>query len=305
MMADRNLEKANSDDGGDPIIQGRANNSELTSKISGETEKESLDRNIISHAANSASPFGPWMLVKRYNKHNSRNNIKDQVGKIQSKIKGAPNTAKTHASNGSRFASLINDEDPHVEITDHQLNQQILQDEDQPDQKHIEARIRNTNGGKNPKIKNGNKALGPGPKPKGNRVTHLHNEGKQVQEGKSHQVTKEEINVISEEEKMRQKEKELETLRRMKILEKDKGLVLNQISTQVYLPSAEAINLIHQKSSIRSFGLSTSRPPDSHSEQSAMELDKSSPLGDGDAQMNEVVSSKKVGRQGKIPKPSQ
>ncbi|KAK7287285.1 hypothetical protein RIF29_00493 [Crotalaria pallida] len=211
---------------------------------------------------------------------------KDQGGISYYKAKGDSNAFRQIEGNGSRYSSLATDQD----VTDNQIDAQSQQNFGHMAQQQSESRVRNSSAGK---ISLQKKNLGLGPKIKPSRYPQPAVNGKAVTSPNSSSAVVGTKQDSTGEEKSQKEEKQKEALHLMKIMSKQKPDLLNQMSIEVVLPSAEPINFAHQQALLRNSNSSSSRPPDLMRKQMDMEVDKIHPGTEKDCKMDEVSTLQK------------
>ncbi|KAK7251054.1 hypothetical protein RIF29_33927 [Crotalaria pallida] len=254
-------------------------------------EVETSDRKIFPSADCEEPLFGPWMLVRKYNKVRGRSPAKDSNGKASSKFRGESSIKNPSSVNGSRFSSLA---EANVSMQDSPVNNDNASTLPQVGPKILmnkEVKVRNSAGGKNSQQKSVTKVVGLGPKAKPSRTGPLEKGTKHISKSRT-QVDQNAADAAAREEaKMAMKDKEKQMLHRMKILSKKGSNFLEQHTTQVILPNQEIINSLHNNINHVISGSSTSRPPDPSHRHRGMELDNSQSLEKGDVHMKESNDS--------------
>ncbi|KAK7274982.1 hypothetical protein RIF29_16086 [Crotalaria pallida] len=226
-------------------------------------EKEILaDTQVMEKETFNSSPFGPWMLVKRYTKLKGKSGLlKENIAGMASTNKGGINVRK------SRFDPLYSDDEiimednnmEHVETMKEYDNLEVLENRPTRQQGKKEMRFRNPHAGKNPQTK---QLKGPAQLQKGKSAsqTKAHIEGKQKPP-----TWKGETNVSSptrEDNTSTKRTTDVRHLQTMKILSKTNPGLLDNHITQIVLPSKEAIDFVHMQSALKQTVAARNKPPD-------------------------------------------
>ncbi|KAK7269742.1 hypothetical protein RIF29_22477 [Crotalaria pallida] len=254
------------------------------------------------------SPYGPWMMVKKpiRRKDSGRHNYNQ------------PNTGntdrqQTNLGNQSRFAALDIEEEKEEDSTDVDMggtnkgSQQILSIVGNSNNyKHVTNKVRNHVGGKNPQNKSGKAVMGqPNTKKINNIGPSKERKSSQaherIQTGKEVDSLDNSISSFSKvplensvEKAQSSKEKEIEILHKMRLLQQQGVNGIDGFVTQVHLSALEVAHMKSNLNNSHALHQKDPKPPDNAKNEigtPAMEIDEPGPVYSGiDQQKNEIHS---------------